>query len=177
MIYLVLITAVTVSLDSFICGLSLSIGKSKKIPLILIVTITVLLMCLITNYATYLLKDVLSEKTASFGGLILIGVGVFNLLKKEKEEKDKKDRSFIIQSLIAGFAVGLDGAIANFSLALMGMAEFYVPIIIALTHGVMIGLSVGLSNTALFKKISKYKFIPPIILILLGIYKAIGIFL
>ncbi len=177
MIYLVIITAITVSLDSFLCGLSLSIGNGKKFSLVAIVTLTVFVMCIATNYAAYFLKHYLSEKTASLGGIILIGIGLFNLLKKEDEHKEKSDKSFIVQCMLAGFAVGLDGAIANFSLALMGMNSFYVPVIIAITHGVMIGLSVTISKTSLLKKVGKYKFVAPILLILLGLYKLLGLFL
>ena len=176
MIYLVIITAITVSLDSCLCWLSLSIGNGKKFSLVEIVTLTVFVMCIATNYAAYFLKHYLSEKMASLGGIILIGIGLFNLLKKD-EHKEKIDKSFIVQCMLAGFAVGLDGAIANFSLALMGMNSFYVPVIIAITHGVMIGLSVTISKTSLLKKVGKYKFVAPILLILLGLYKLLGLFL
>ena len=89
----------------------------------------------------------------------------------------KSNKSFLAQCFIVGFAVGIDGAIGNFSLALMGINAFYVPLIIALTHGVMILLSVLLCKTNLFSKISKYQFVPALLLILLGLYKTIGFFI
>lgn len=177
MIYLVIITAITVSLDSFFCGLSLSIGNKKKLPLVLIVTLTVFCMCVITNYASYLFLRFLNERTACLGGLILIGIGIYNLLKKESNDKLCINKNFIFQCFCAGFAVGLDGAVANLSLAIMGMNQFYVPIIIGITHGIMIGLSTALSQTKIFKKLDKIKIIAPIILICLGIYKLLGLFL
>ena len=177
MIYLVLITAITVSLDSFVCGLSLSIGNNKKVYLVSIITLTVYLMCLVANYSTLLLRHYLTKKASCFGGLLLILVGIYNLFKKEDNLTTKSNKSFLAQCFIVGFAVGIDGAIGNFSLALMGINAFYVPLIIALTHGVMILLSVLLCKTNLFSKISKYQFVPALLLILLGLYKTIGFFI
>jgi len=82
-----ILTAFTVSIDSFLCGLSLSFVKGKKSLMVLIVATTVFAMCLLTNYTAKLLSGILSERTACLGGLILIAVGVFNLLKKEDDEK------------------------------------------------------------------------------------------
>lgn len=172
MIYYLFITALTVSIDSFACGLSLSLGKRKILPLILIVTITVFIMCCISNYATILLKDVLTEESAVLGGFILIILGIINLLKKENAQVHSQ-KNFILQSLTAGFAVGLDGAFANLSLSLMGINAFYVPLTIAITHGLMIGASAVLTKTTFAKKLSKCNFIAPLILIGLGIYKII----
>ncbi len=177
MIYLVLITAITVSLDSFVCGLSLSIGSNKKIYLVAIITITVFLMCLITNYSTLLLKNYLTERASSIGGILLIIVGLFNLIKKKDNINANSNKSFLAQCFIVGFAVGLDGALGNFSLALMGINSFFVPLTIALVHGIMIALSVTLSQTIFFENISRFKFIPPVLLIILGIYKTLGFFM
>ncbi len=177
MIYTLLITALAVSLDSFVCGLALSIGNHKKTWLVILITLTVFIMCLIANYAGYLLQDVLTEKIASLGGILLVLIGVCNLLKKEENISNNTIDSFFIQSVLVGFAVGLDGAIGTFSLSLMGINSFYVPLTIALTHGIMIALSVALSQTSFFEKISRFKFIPPILLILLGIYKTLGFFM
>lgn len=177
MIYTLLITALVVSLDSFVCGLSLSIGNNKKIYLVTIITLIVYLMCLVTNYSTLLVTNYLTEEASCFGGALLILVGTYNLLKKEDNLATNDNKSFLVQCCIVGFAVGLDGAIGNFSLALMGINDFYVPLLIALTHGVMILLSVLLCETNFFKKISKYKFIPALLLILLGLYKTIGFFM
>lgn len=176
MIYYLIMTAFTVSIDSFACGLSLSLGKNKTLPLVIIVTITVFLMCCISNYATILLKGFFTEKSVGIGGIILVAIGIFNLLKKENKQNFSKN-TFIYQAITVGFAVGLDGAFANLSLSLMGINAFYVPIVIALCHGLMIGLSILISQTKIAKKISKLSFVSPIILIVLGLYKIIGIFI
>jgi len=174
--YFLFLTAITVSIDSFICGFSLALKGGKKSLVVILITLTVFLMCLITNYLAEALSSVLTEETASLSGLILIGVGTFSLLKKE-QPLNIENRNFIKQVLLSGFAVGVDGALANLSLSLMGYNQFYVPIIIAVMHGAMIGFGILLSENKISKKIAKVSFIAPLILILLGIYKLLGLFL
>ena len=176
MTYYLLLTAFTVSIDSFVCGFSLAFRKGSKIPIIIGIALTVLAMCLIANYTAVFLTKYLSEKTASLGGLILIGVGLYNLLKKDEPEK-KNNKGIIKQSIISGFAVGLDGALANLSLALMGINAFYVPLTIAVMHAFTISLGVLLSKTSIAQKMGKISFLPPLVLILLGAYKLTALFL
>ena len=76
-----LLTAITVSIDSFVCGFSLVLSKGKKWIIVSTIALTVLLMCLATNYLAILLAQYLNEQTASLGGLLLIGVGIYNLFK------------------------------------------------------------------------------------------------
>ena len=178
MIYFLLITALTVSIDSFVCGFSLSLNGGKKLPIILGITLTVFICCLVVNYATTFFADYITEKTACLGGIILIGVGVFNLVKQNDANLDnKKSHGIISQSIITGFAVGLDGMLANLSLSLMGINGFYVPLTIALMHTLMITLGVILSKTPFIKKFEKIGFVPPVILIVLGGYKLLGLFI
>lgn len=178
MIYFLIITAITVSIDSFICGFSLSFSNRKKYPIVLIIALTVFLMCAMANYATILLKNFITEQTASLGGIILICVGIFNLLRSCKNKNEEENNNFSFYKIfLIGLAVGTDGALANLSLALMSINQFYVPITIALTHAIMIWLGIVLSNTSLAKKFGKIEFLPPIILILLGGYKLLGLFI
>ncbi len=176
MIYFFLLTAITVSIDSFVCGFSLSFTTNKKLPVILGIALTVFVMCLITNYLTFLFVDKITEKTACLGGIILIGVGLFNLLKKD-DEQTLKTRSALKQSIITGFAVGIDGATANLSLALMGLNAIYVPLTIAVCHALMIWLGIILAKIIPPSKFAKIGFLPPLILILLGGYKLLGLFI
>ncbi len=176
MIYFLLLTAFTVSIDSFACGFSLSFIKGKKIFIVLGVTLTVFVMCLITNYLASFLSNYLTERTTSLGGVILIGVGIYNLLKKD-DENNLSNNNIVKQSLISGFAVGLDGAVANLSLAIMGINAFYVPVIIALMHALTISLGIILAKSLFAQKFSKFKFIPPLVLICLGVYKTLGFFI
>ncbi len=177
MIYFLLITALTVSIDSFFCGFSLAFNKGKKYPIVIGIALTVLLMCLLTNYLTMLFADYLSEKTACLGGLILIAVGIYNLIKKDSDGGYNETASPIKQSLITGVAVGLDGAFANLSLSLMGINAFYVPITIAVMHAITITVGILIAKSPPARILEKYSFIPPIILIALGGYKLLGLFI
>ena len=176
MIYFLLITALTVSIDSFVCGFSLAYTTKKKPLIVLGIALTVLFMCITTNYMTAFFADKINERTASLGGLILICVGIYNLAKNNNDKKFYQNFA-LKQILISGFAVGLDGALANLSLSLMGINQFYVPIVIALMHALMIALGIALASTPLAKKFGKIEFVPPIILILLGAYKLLGLFI
>lgn len=177
MIYYMLLTALTVSIDSFFCGFSLALSTKNKLPIILGITLTVLAMCLITNYGTILFVGKITEKTANLGGLILICVGLFNLIKNSHKSKHKQSKGIIIQSLISGFAVGIDGATANLSLSLMGINALYVPLTIAFFHALMISLGLLLSTMPTIKKLAKIEFVPPLLLIILGGYKLLGFFI
>ncbi len=175
MTYFLFITALTVSIDSFVCGFSLAYTTKKKPLIVLGIAFTVLIMCLITNYSTAFFAGKIDERTASLGGLILIGVGVYNLVMKND---GAISQSYTFgQILLSGFAVGLDGALANLSLSLMGINQFYVPIVIALMHALTITLGIALASTPLAKKFGKIEFVPPVILIILGTYKLLGLFI
>ncbi len=174
MMYFLLLTAFTVSVDSFICGFSLAKTSNKKRQIIACVFLTVLLMCFFTNYSALLLKNVNPVYTSVIGAIILILVGIYNLFFTTNNQSEKiASKAFIL----AGFAVGLDGAMANLSLSLMGINSFYVPIIIAVMHAIMVLLGIILSNVKLWAKIMRYNFISPVILIALGAYKLLEIFI
>ena len=79
--------------------------------------------------------------------------------------------------MLTGFAVGIDGALANLSLSLMNINEFYVPIIIAVMHALMIWLGILLSQTKFAKKFAKIEIFSPLILIFLGTEKLLGLFI
>lgn len=176
MTYFLLITAFTVSIDSFLCGFALAFLKGKKIFLVLAITLTVFVMCGTTNYAASFLDDVLTEKVASLGGIILIFIGIYDLIKKEDLKTDESN-GILKQSIISGFAVGLDGAAANLSLSIMGYNSFLVPLTIAAMHGVMISFGIILAKAGTKIKNKAVEFLPPFILILLGVYKLAGFFI
>ncbi len=174
MTYFLILTAISVSVDSLFCGFSLCASEKKKFQIVLGVALTVFIMCVIANYLAVFLKEILTEKTASFGGIILIALGLYNLLFKR--EPKSRQNGVLKQSIICGFAVGLDGATANLSLSLMGLNGFFVPLFIAFCHAVMLGLGAFLSKFTKGKKAQKFAFIPPLVLIGLGIYKLTAIF-
>ncbi len=177
MMYFLILTALTVSIDSFVCGFSLSFISKKKLPIILTIAWTVFLMCLITNYAPIFLSNYLTENTTVLGGFILIIVGTYNFINSFKNAPPTTNANSRGQILLTGFAVGLDGALANLSLSLMNINEFYVPVLIAFMHAIMIWLGIILSQTKLAKKFAKIEFFPPVILIFLGVEKLLGLFI
>ena len=174
-----ILTALTVSIDSFVCGFSLAFANKKKLPVVLIIALTVLIMCVFTNYAPLFFNEFLDEDASILGGIILLTIGLLNLIKCLEKTKKNHDKTLSISSKIflVGFAVGIDGALANLSLSLMGLNAFYVPITIALTHALMVYLGIILSNTSLSKKFGKIEFLPPLVLIVLGGYKMLGLFI
>ncbi len=177
MMYFLILTALTVSIDSFICGFSLSLISRKKFPIILTIALTVFIMCLITNYAPIFLSKYLTENTTLIGGLILVFIGTYNFVKCFSKTDKPKTTSSNGQIFLTGIAVGMDGALANLSLSLMKINEFYVPILIAFMHALMIWLGILLSQTKLAKKFAKIEFFPPLILIFLGAEKMLGLFI
>lgn len=179
MMIFIILTALSVSIDSFVCGFSLAFISKKKFSIVLCIAVTVFIMCLIANYLSFALRKFFSQELASYGGLILIGIGIVNLLNSLKKNSSTiiQYKNGLKQSIVAGFAVGLDGALANLSLALMGLNFFYVPLIIAVFHGLMIYLGITLAHTCLARKLDKIGIIPPLILILLGGYKILGLFI
>ncbi len=174
MIYFMIMTAFTVSIDSFICGLSLSLSTKKKLPVIFGIVTTVFIMCCAVNYLTTFFADKLTETHACLGGVVLIAVGIFNMIKSTNKSSIN-EKSALGISIITGFAVGLDGALANLSLSLMGLNDFFVPLTIAFFHGLMIGLGLLLTTKFNNEKLAKIEFLPPVILILLGCYKLLGL--
>ena len=177
MTWFLIVTALTVSIDSFVCGFSLSFICKRKLPIILTIAITVFFMCLITNYAPVFLSKYLTQNTTLLGGLILAFIGTFNLIKSFSPKSKQTPTNSNSQIVLTGLAVGLDGAIANLSLSLMNINEFYVPLFIAFMHAVMVWLGIILSSTKLAKKFAKIEFLPPMILIFLGVEKLLGLFI
>ncbi len=176
MIFFLILTSFIVSVDSFVCGFSLSLINDRKLPIIIGISLVVLLLCTLTNYLAMFFSSFLNEKTASLGGLVLILMGIYNLFKK-RERKTEKQSGILKQSIISGFAVGTDGAVANLSLSLMGFNAFYVPLTISAMHFLMISLGTCLAKTNFISKFAKIESLSSIIIILLGAYKLLGLFI
>lgn len=170
--YYLLITSITVSIDSFFCGLSLGLVNKNKYCVVFTVCSIVFLMCSFTNYLSSFITPLLVEFSNYLGGAILIGTGIFSLFKKQEEIVLKQPNVFYF-TVINSFAVGIDGAIANLSLALMGLNAFYIPIIIALTHAVAVFLGVIFSNFTFSVLKNNASIVPPLLLTCLGYYKLI----
>lgn len=164
-------TAFVVSIDSFFAGISIPNGISNKKYTILGAVFVIFLTCILGNQVGIILQHNINEKFACIGGVILILVGVYNLLKQPNCNKRLlQTNQSLTQSCIIGLGVGADGCIASLSLAVIGYTKLYVPTLIILFHTILLCLGAYLSkrikvianNNSLFA---------PIALILLGFYK------
>lgn len=160
--FYIIITALSVSLDSFFGGLSVKpkgfFVKSLKIILV------VFAMCLTANYFGKLILPLFKSNTEVFGGLCLILVAIYQLLCEKKQSQN---------AYLIGFAIGIDGACANFSLAIMGYNFILVPLTLTFFHYIFLCVGYGITRIGRFKKISQNPFLAPCILTMLGIYKII----
>ena len=171
---ILLFTAFAVSLDSFFCSFSLSIGIKNKAATINRISLTVLLMCVISAAAAITVKGEVKSLSIDFGGILLFLIGLSPLLKKEDKLLPLKtvsggERS----SYLTGFAVGLDGAASNVSLIIMGINPVLSTAAIAIFHYAFIVLGIFLSQKIkLSKEIAKTT--SSFLLMLLGIYKVVS---
>ena len=93
-------------------------------------------------------------------------------LKGKTTPLKTKDNIFL-ESVIIGFAIGLDGAVGCLSLSLMGYNSLLVPILITFVHVLLMNLAILISKSKLSKFLKKFSFTPPLILFLLGLFKLI----
>ena len=131
-VILIVITAFTVSIDSFIAGFSLSINKRKKISLPIIVAVVTYALCLVASLTGALLKDFLQSYVQVIGAGILIILGISNLFRQESTTLKVVTLS---ESFAIGFGVGMDGAAAALSLTIQGVGDvIFTPLLFAAMH-------------------------------------------
>ncbi|MDE7454638.1 MAG: manganese efflux pump [Clostridia bacterium] len=128
-----IITAIIVSLDSFVAGFSISLNKRQNITLPAIVALVTFAMCLITTFIGYLLKGVLDTYVNIFSAVILVTLAIMNLIKKDEESAISMQEPSITECIVMGIAVGMDACIANLSLAVMGYG-IIAPVVFAVMH-------------------------------------------
>lgn len=170
--YFTVLTAATVSLDSFVAGLSIGSesGKSKQMKIFLIMTVVAALCA-----AAHLLGRCLAVNDTAFairlGGAILVAVGAFGLAKNKKTAVIVRKRRLIpiIEIVLVGFGVGVDGACACLSLTLLGRG-FMSAVTVFAFHYLFIEAGVILSRALIFKRRMPV-LLSPILLILLGLSK------
>lgn len=168
-VFLVL-TALSVSADSFFGGLALLIEEKQKIKSVLGVFISVLTLCVLGSTLGKIFGNFLKNYAEILGGIILILVGLNGLVKKPSDNIYKKNNSSIKKSLLVGFSVGLDGAVGSFTLTASGFNGIFVALFITFIHVILLILALYLSKK-LPNKIKNESKIPPLILVFLGLYK------
>lgn len=128
----VLLTAITVSIDSFVAGFSLALNKSKNLALPITVAFVTYWMCLAASWAGNLLRPLLENCVKYVGAVILFALGLSNLAKREE---DKICQINFSQCVAIGVGVGMDGAAAALSLVMQGVGDtVFLPILFAATH-------------------------------------------
>ena len=168
-VFLVL-TALSVSADSFFGGLALLIDEKQKIKSVLAVFISVLILCVLGSTLGKIFGDFLKNYAEFLGGIILILVGISGLVKKPNNKIYNKDKSSIKKSLLVGISVGLDGAVGSFTLTASGFNGLFVALFITFIHVILLVLALFLSKK-LPSKIQNESKIPSFILVFLGLYK------
>ncbi len=161
--YYILATSLSVSIDSFFGGLSVVHSGNFFIKVTKIIAV-VLVACLISNYFGKLLFPLFKSNTEVLGGICLIAIALYQLFSKKKETQNP---------YFLGFAVGIDGACASFSLAIMGYNSILVPLSLTFFHLIFLCLGYAVTRIGKIKKISENKFLSPSILTGLGIYKIV----
>lgn len=168
-VFLVL-TALSVSADSFFGGLALLIDEKQKIKSVLAVFISVLILCVLGSTLGKIFGDFLKNYAEFLGGIILILVGISGLVKKPNNKIYNRDKSSIKKSLLVGISVGLDGAVGSFTLTASGFNGLFVALFITFIHVILLVLALFLSKK-LPSKIQNESKIPSFILVFLGLYK------
>ena len=171
---ILLITAFTVSLDSFFCGLSLAIKSTNYKKIILGIVISVFCLCYLGATLGHLVSEKLQNTSKIIGGTTLILIAILDSLQKSSPTTmllQSKNDDILIKSLIVGFSIGLDGAIGCFSLALTGINSLLVATLVTFMHILLLLSAFSLSKIIKIKNISVLEKIPTYIIFILGVYK------
>ena len=135
------LTAVIVSLDSFVAGFSVSLNRKANPTLPSAVALITLLLCLCTSVIGRYLSRYVEQFVNYVAAALLALLALFNLLKKDEEEAARLKNVTLGESLTIGVSVGMDAAVANLSLSLDATSALTIfgvsllaPIVFAVTH-------------------------------------------
>ncbi len=173
--FFLLITSLSVSIDSFFSGLSLSLKRYNKIKVIFIVAITVFLMCFTCAKLGSTASSVIKTYSSLVGGLILIIISFSDTLKNKQPIKTLLNKTsngnLFYEAFLIGFSIGLDGALGCMMLTILGFNYLLVTALITFMHVILLLSSFIVSNIFAFEKNYIIDIIPSCILFILGIIK------
>ena len=174
---LLIFTALSVSLDSFFCGLSLSARQYKNSTTLLGISGTVFLLCLSAATLGSRFSLFLDSGANVIGGAVLIMVAAYGLIFDNGENKliSLSKKSSFLQAVILGFSIGLDGALGCFSLTITGMNAILVTLFITAFHVLLLQFSF-IAASKITNVIERFKFLPSLILFALGYFKLLCAF-
>lgn len=137
----VAVTAVIVSLDSFVAGFSMSLNRKSNTTLPAAVALITLLLCLLTSVVGRYLSRYVEQYVNYVAAALLALLALFNLFKKDEEHSCRLQSVTIGESVTIGVSVGMDAAVANLSLSLgatgvltLGGVALLAPIVFGVTH-------------------------------------------
>lgn len=198
-----LFLVIAVSLDGF--GVGITYGMRKiHVP---IIALSIIMFCSgVIVFVSMTIGNLLStlitpDGARIFGGIILIGLGLFSLWNVSRSRETSKqhnasskelnhklanfkkvismpdnadlDYSGVIsvnEAFLLGFALALDAFGAGIGASMLGYSPVLTTVLIAIMSGLFVfcGIRLGLYLSTK-KKLQRMRFIPPLLLILLGI--------
>ena len=165
-------TALSVSADSFLCGLSLCVPQKDKNKALFAIAISVLALCFIGAFLGVNLGKILSKYANLLGGSVLLLIALREVFEREnKGFLNYLDNNFS-HYFLAGFAVGIDGLVGSFTLSITGFNPLLVVLIITFLHVILLYLSISVSSSFL-QKYAPIKQVAPAFIFLLGLYKVL----
>ncbi len=170
--------ALSVSLDSFFCGLSASMKINRNFKTVLGIILSVFTLCVIGSFLGEKTGEGLKNIANFLSGTILSVIAVIDYISEKKESENgklfsKKNNNFF-QGIILGLAVGIDGAVGCFTLSLLGVNGLIAPLTVTAFHLVLLIFAFLITDFGFAKKLAQKSFIAPLILFLLGIFKIIS---
>lgn len=162
------VTTLAVSLDSMLVGFA--VGVKSRFSLVFSFTVSVItfVLCAAAVWIGTLLDRWLGQIVNDIGAVFLIIIGIADFLKKEGGVKGAPTAK---ESVTLGVAVGLDAAIANLSLCLMGYTSLLIPLFFAAAHFVMVSLGYIVANVSPLAKLGHTGKIAGLLLVAVGVLK------
>ena len=175
-LFLLLATALSVSADSFFCGLATYSKEKKDKTNFIYIILTVFFLCSLGTLLANSLMTLFVEIAEPLGGSILALVAIYNFFIDLKSEITMLNQSHycrrnMIEGFVIGSAIGIDGAIGCFTLSLSGLGGLKAPLLVTFTHYILLEVAYHISNTKIGQKLSKYKITAPVILLSSGFLK------
>ena len=137
----VAVTAVIVSIDSFVAGFSMSLNRKISPTLPSAVAFITLILCILTSVIGRYLSNYIEKYVDYVAAALLALLALFNLFKKDEEASTRLKNVTIGESMTIGVSVGMDASVANLSLSLDGSTVLAIagvsllaPIVFAVTH-------------------------------------------
>ena len=180
------VTALTVSVDSFLCGFALmtkrrDLNGRARITVCLVASFTVGALCVVGAFLGARLGKLLAERAQTVGGCVLIAMGAAQLLKGEKEAYFSVNTApyssffkLVWEAIFIGVGIGSDGAMASVLLAASGYPPLLPALAITLCHVALIALGLNLAAWEKIKNLRVIAVLSPLLLLALGVWKVAG---